>query len=441
MKHSKKIGLTLVLLCALMCGSLSSCKWFKSGGDKKMSITLGFSMPDILRSLSHNPTDSMLNKALLEAELLQEKDSADFVLLFESVWNKTSPNGRLASVFSVLGKQQMSFNASNSEVIQQLNKAVDDIIDGSIKVIETRLSKLGCEVVSIQKAKNRNRFTLELADVADPQQVMKLLQYDGKLEFWETYDYKDVYSYLEIADKKAKALMDLSDSNASKVTDKGEESDMKGSDRDNGKKSYAAYYAEHPLMAILQPALLQDEKGNYFPQRGPVVGYCQIADTAQLNKLLRIPQIAQVFPPELHFAWSQQPLEKYKPILSLIALKAKREGKPALDVADKIIDARQDFGYNSQIEITIKMNAEGAKIWRDVTANNIGKAIAMVLDDYVYSYPTVQGEIPNGNSSITGNFTESEAKDLATILKAGRLPARIIIMAVEARDKDGNLMK
>jgi SecD/SecF fusion protein len=441
MKKTKILSISLLVICTMMSGSMSSCKWFKHAGDKKMTITAGFSMPGILRSLSSNPSDTILITALRLAQLMQAEDSADFMIFFAKAWNKTAPNVKLASVFSFRGKAQMSSNSSNQEIIQQLNKEVDGIIDRSIFVTKTRLENLNCKIINVQKAKNRSRFTIDLDYVADQNQVLKLIQYNGNLQFWETFDYKEVYPFIDEADKKMKALIAMSDTNASEEKKKDEGQGLNENKRDNGKQTYEEYAADHPLHAKLQPALVQDEQGNYYPERGPVVGYCQIVDTARVNRMLHFQQIKRVFPHELHFAWSVKPSEKDKTSLALIALKSNRDGKPALDAAGVITDANQDYTTDKHIEIGIKMNSEGAAIWRSLTANNIGKSIAIVLDGYVYSYPTVQNEIPNGNSSITGNFTESEAKDLASILKAGKLPAQIVVLDVLTRDKDGNIIK
>ncbi len=442
MNNRKIFSLTLVMLCLLMPVSMLSCKWFKSGGgDKKMSIAAVISMPDIVRSLSARPSDSTLNKALDMAQLMQKNDSADFMKLFEKAWNKTANNIRMVTLFARAGNTNIALNASDQEVIQQLNKAVDVIIDRSIFVTQTRLESLGCKVVGIHKAKQRAHINIELEEVANPRQVLNLIQYAGNLQFWETYEYHDIYSLMVEADAKAKALLELADSNAPKDPGKAAKTNMRDVLPNNSRPNTTEVTAaENPLFALLVPTLVQDEKGNYYPQRGPCVGYCHIADTAKLNHLLRLPQIARVFPTELHFAWGKQPAEKDKNTLALIALKADRNGKPAMDVAGMITDARQEYNSSKQIEVSIAMNSEGAGIWKDLTANNIGKSLAIVLDAYVYSYPTVQAEIPNGRSSITGNFTETEAKDLASILKAGKLPARIIVVDAVTHDKDGNII-
>ena len=157
-----------------------------------------------------------------------------------------------------------------------------------------------------------------------------------------------------------------------------------------------------------------------FPNKGPVVGYCQAIDTAKVGTMMRNPLIQQIFPREIRFMWTVKPIDEKGTTLQLLALKATRDGSASLG-GDVIVDARQDIGQNQGNEITMSMNSEGTSIWKNLTANNIGRSVAIVLDNYVYSFPTVQSEIPNGNSSITGNFTIEEAKDLANILKAGKL--------------------
>jgi SecD/SecF fusion protein len=195
-------------------------------------------------------------------------------------------------------------------------------------------------------------------------------------------------------------------------------------------QTYDEYAKENPLFAYLRPALVQDDKGSYYPNKGCVVGYALIRDSARINSMLR--KIMSIFPRNLKLAWTVKPFDDEATSLQLIALKASgRDRKAALE-GDVIVDARQDFSQNGSNEITMSMNPEGSKKWKRITADNIGKSIAIVLDNYVYTFPTVNGEIPNGTSSITGDFSLEEAKDLANILKAGKLPApaRIVEEAV-----------
>jgi SecD/SecF fusion protein len=292
--------------------------------------------------------------------------------------------------------------------------------------------------------------------VKEPERVRKLLQGTAKLEFWETYSFGDVAPSLVAVNKMlagaapvdttAKVATDSSAANpdsaktaAADTTKKNSLVDKLGSDttakQDSSKKTFEEFAKENPLFAYLFPAdgqvRTQDEKN--IVDKQAVIGYTLIKDTAKVNALLTREDVKQVLPKNLRLLWAVKPPSPESQSLQLIGIKVNsRDGSAPLD-GGAISDARQDFGqFNSKPEISMKMNLEGAKTWKRLTGENVGKSIAIVLDDYVYSFPNVQGEIPNGNSSITGNFEINEAKDLANILKAGKLPApaRIVEEAV-----------
>lgn len=426
-----------------------------------MNVTLEISLPDIVRALSGNSQDPAFNKAIDRAREMQRSSDQDFLVLFERAWNEVNPGGKLASVFVVGLKDRINFNSTNEEVMAIIRSEADDAIDRTFNILRSRIDRFGVTQPNIQKLSTTGRILIELPGIKEPERVRKLLQGTAQLEFWETYEYKDVYAYMEQADKKALAaingaadtvalpdgdttlvadqtdtedvaadtLTSLTDSNETSLIDKVAGDTNSDTGKDN--QSFEQYAREHPLLAYLQPALVQDESGNYFPNQGPVVGYCQIYDTARVNAMMKLPEVKAVFPREMRFVWTVKPVDEKSSTLQMIALKASRDGSAALG-GDVITDARQDFGQNNSNEISMSMNSEGAQIWKSLTANNIGKSIAIVLDNYVYSFPTVQSEIPNGRSSISGNFTLEEAKDLANILKAGKLPAptRIVEEAV-----------
>lgn len=414
-----------------------------------MNVTMEISLPDILMSLSANNQDPAFLKALADAREMQKNSDQDFIVLFEQSWNKVSPNGKLSSIFMVGLKDKITFNSTNEEVLKVVRAEANDAIDRTFNILRSRIDRFGVTQPNIQKLSTTGRILVELPGIKEPDRVRKLLQGTAQLEFWETYEYKDVYAYLEQADKKVMAIISkidttvktdttvvaavadttVQDTTTASLIDKvGQDTTT---DKGQGQQSFEQYAKEHPLLAYLQPALVQDEAGNYFPNRGPVVGHCQIYDTAKVGVMMRNPEVKGIFPRNMRFAWEVKAVDENKSLLRLIALKSSRDGTAAMG-GDVVIDARQDFGQNNANEISMTMNSEGAQVWKNLTASNIGNSIAIVLDGYVYSFPTVNSEIPNGRSSISGDFTLEEAKDLANILKAGKLPApaRIVEEAV-----------
>lgn len=424
-----------------------------------MNVTMEVSVPDIIRALAQNTKDPFFNKILDEAIKEHENSSKDFVTLFyESFKNNNKSNAKLASFFIVGLKDKVNFNSTDDEVIAEIRKETDAAVDRTFNILRTRIDRFGVTQPSIQKLSSSGRILVELPGIKEPERVRKLLQGTAQLEFWETYEYKDVYGYIEAADKKLKAIhanngdsLSMIDSIALAVRDSVKDvkatataqtkkdtslvekakSDSSKDSNQKAEQSFEEYAADHPLLAYLQPALVQDEAGNYYPNRGPVVGYCKVLDTAKVMTMLHNPQIQTIFPRELRFMWSVKAIDDKGTTHQLIALKSSRDGSAALG-GDVITDARQDIDQRQGNQISMSMNSEGATKWKNLTAANIGKSVAIVLDNVVYSFPTVQGEIPNGQSSITGNFTLEEAKDLANILKAGKLPApaRVVEEAV-----------
>jgi SecD/SecF fusion protein len=408
-----------------------------------MNVTMEVSVPDIILALSGKSQDVAFRKAIALAEEMQKTSDQDYITLFEKAWNQVSPTGKLSSIFVVGLKDKINFNSTNDEVLKVIRAESEDAIDRTFNILRSRIDRFGVTQPNIQKLAISGRILIELPGIKEPERVRKLLQGTAQLEFWETYDYKDVYSFMEQADKMVKSIIlpedstkitdstataDIADTNStvndtsqSSLVDKmAGDTNKKAGQKD--KQSFEEYAKEHPLLAYLQPALVQDEQGNYYPNRGPVVGYCQEYDTAKVGIMLRNPQVKAIFPREMRFAWTNKPIDEKKTTFQLIALKSSRDGTAAMG-GEVVVDARQDFGQNNANEISMSMNSEGAQIWKNLTASNIGKSIAIVLDGYVYSFPTVQTEIPNGRSSISGQFTLEEAKDLANILKAGKLPA------------------
>lgn len=427
-----------------------------------MNVTLEVSVPDVVRSLSNYSNDPTFNQAMELASKNARNSSRDFLTLFAEAVNQIDPNARLSSP-SFFGHKDMKdlINAkmTNAEVLEVVKEKVNASIDNSYIVIRNRIDKFGVSQPNIQRLDASGRILVELPGVKDPERVRKLLQGAAKLEFWETYENRDVYTFLEKANERLRELKKLSGDDKTASQDTSSETEvsddladlLKDNEADTTKsiedalskaegeegdsltqeQRFADFQKNNPLLGILQPFINQTEEGAFFVP-GPVVGISFIRDTAKVNRMLADPQVREFFPKDLRFYWGVKPYDKAGTLLQLVAIKATRDGKAPL-TGDVITDARKQFGQlNGRPEVSMSMNAEGATKWKRMTAENIGKSIAIVLDDYVYSFPTVQGEISGGSSQITGNFTIKEAEDLANILNSGKMdaPARIVEEAI-----------
>jgi SecD/SecF fusion protein len=416
-----------------------------------MNVILEVSVVDIVRSMSNFSTDSTFNRAINNALKAQTNSQKDFVTLFYDEYKKADPNAKLAPIFSTLElKDKVKFESTNDQVIEVIRKEADDAVDRSFNILRTRIDKFGVTQPNIQKLDISGRILIELPGVKDKERVRKLLQGTANLEFWETYDNKEIASKLIEADKKLAILLGLDkNKDSAKVatpdsaavaaevkpdtTKAPEESLVAAAKNDSSSQKLSANDSINkktasPLFELLQP-MLNRTKDGYTPADGPAIGIAPVKDTARVMAMLKMPQIKSMFPRDLRMLWTVKSYDADGKFLQLVAIKAKgREGRAPL-AGNVITDASGDFAQNSsKAEVSMTMNAEGAETWRRLTKDNIGKSIAIVLDDYVYSFPTVQGEIGGGRSSITGNFDITEAKDLANILKAGKMPARAKIV-------------
>jgi SecD/SecF fusion protein len=419
-----------------------------------MNVILEVTVVDIVRSMSNFSTDSTFNRAINNALKAQTNSQKDFVSLFADEYRKADPDAKLATIFSTLElKDKVKFESSNEQVIEVIRKEAEDAVDRSFNILRTRIDKFGVTQPNIQKLDISGRILIELPGVKDKERVRKLLQGTANLEFWETYDNKEIAAKLIEADKKLAVLLGLNkEQDSTKVetkdsaavaaaaeikdttTAKTDESSLvDAAKKDTSANRVAANDSINkktasPLFELLQP-MLNRTKDGYFPSDGPAIGIAAVKDTARIMSLLKRSQIKSMFPRDLRMLWTVKAYDAEGKFLQLVAIKAKgREGRAPL-AGNVITDASGDFAQNSsKAEVSMTMNPEGAETWRKLTKDNIGKSIAIVLDDYVYSFPTVQGEIGGGRSSITGNFDITEAKDLANILKAGKMPARAKIV-------------
>jgi SecD/SecF fusion protein len=443
-----------------------------------MNVTMAVSVPEVIRALSGYSQDPTFNKALQLAIQKEKNSTADFVDLFAEAFKQTDPNAKLAAIFNTVDlKDRINFNTTNDEVIKVLRDETNAAIDRTYRILATRIDRFGVVQPNIQKLQTAGRILIELPGIKDPERVRKLLQGTAQLEFWETYQFTQLHPYFTEANKKlaaimssgsdtlstdstridttgtAKAVNDKLALNAKKeVSGKKPEAAKKDSvkqdtakgnallkqlGKDTSKTSAVNRKAEteewlknNPLFAVLAMSIYQTKDGQYEAGQTAMVGRAMIKDTAKVNYMLRL--VKNTFPRDLKLAWTVKPRDEAKDILELVALRVtSRDGSPALG-GDVITNARQDYDQNGRVEVSMSMNGEGARIWKRLTGDNIGKQIAIVLDSYVYSYPNVNGEIPNGMSSITGgNMSVEEAQDLANILKAGKLPAPARIVQEE----------
>ena len=411
-----------------------------------MNVTLEVSVSDIIRSLSDFNSNANFNQALANASELEKTNSQkSYIDLFVESYTKLDPNARLASIFSTFElKDKISLTTSNADVVKVLKTEVDGAIANSFNVLRQRIDRFGVVQPNIQKLGN-GRILVELPGIKEPARVRKLLQGSANLEFWETYDLNEIVSNISDANKVLATLqagggktVAAKDSTAAKGTAPAKATAKKASSLSSvdslkaalQKKANTAAVTdstkvteksrkENPLFAILQLNAQGGQVG-----RGPVVGYAHSKDTAQINDYFKTKQVKETLPRDLGLRWGVKAIDKKGEIFQLYAIKVtNRDGHAPLG-GDVITDARADFAQTSAYaNVSMSMNQEGSKTWARMTKDNIGKSIAIALDGYIYSAPTVNGEITGGSSQITGNFTVEEAKDLANTLKSGKMPA------------------
>ena len=404
-----------------------------------MNVTMEVSVPEIIRALSGYNTTENFNNAIALAQEKQKTSGADFLTLFFESFYEIDPNAQLASVFSTFElREKVSLNSTNQQVESVVREEVQGAIDNSFNVLRTRIDRFGVVQPNIQKLSQTGRILIELPGIKEPERVRKLLQGSANLEFWETYDLAEIMSALAQvnnefaaqnasteaaqaeaapAKEEAKAEAEVEDELDALVEDLAADS-LAQAEADQ-EAALEEYKKANPLFAVLNPSVSPTGQ----PYQGPVVGTVHYTDTAKVMAMLNSQVAKTVLPRELHLCWTVKAIDEAESFYQLVALKSQTNGRPSLE-GDVITDARADFGQTSAYaNVSMTMNAEGARDWQRITRDNIGKSIAIVLDGYVYSFPTVQNEIAGGSSQITGNFTVEEAKDLANTLNSGKMPA------------------
>lgn len=418
-----------------------------------MNVTLEVAVPAIMKGMSNNNPDRAFNTAIDNAIKKQSQSNKDFVTIFGEEWKKENKNGtHLADIFNTMElRNQIKRDASDDEVLSFIHGRVDEAIETSEKTLRARIDKFGVSQPTIQKLATSGRILVELPGVKDKERVRKLLQGTANLEFWETYNLVDIYPYLnQVNSMMGSSATDKTDSTAvTAKTDSTSKDSLNVAKKSNpdtsnnlmqqlgNKKDTAAskgaimtrndsiekFRKENPLFSMMQLNTYTGEKNQQMLAPGPGVGFVLISDTAKMNRFLSEKRVINALPQDVKFMWSFKPADN--PLfIELFAIKVPKDGKAPLS-GDIISDARKEYlqtgGGSPQISMT--MTPEASLTWKKLTGANIGKSVAIVLDNAVYSYPTVQSEIGGGTSSITGRFSNEEADDLVTVLKAGKLPA------------------
>ena len=412
-----------------------------------MNVILEISVPDVVENLADHKTDVAFTKSMEQARAEEETSQEDFITLFINAYHKNAPGHKLAEIFATQQLQgKVNPQSTDSEVEKALRQEVQAAIDNSFNVVRTRIDKFGVVQPNIQKLEGQEgRIMVEMPGISEPERMRKLLQGSANLEFWETYNAQEIIPYLVQLDSrmandgqqeaKADTTAKAKDAEvADTVAAKKEAPKAKFQIKNDTKKAavketpeaqLAEAKKQHPLLALLQTT-----NGNSLA----LVGYASVRDTAAINSIIYSELAKQVLPSDVKLLWGAKPADGIaaKNIYELYALKVTTTTGRAPLEGDVITDAKDQFDQiTGQPEVSMSMNADGARRWAALTKANIDKAIAIVLDGVVYSAPRVNGEITGGQSSISGSFTIEDTKDLANTLKSGRMPAPARIVQEE----------
>ncbi|WP_314110080.1 protein translocase subunit SecDF [Segatella salivae] len=400
-----------------------------------MNVILEISVPDVLETLADHKTDPAFVKSMKQARAEEETSQSDFISLFVKYYHQNAPGHRLAELFATQQLQgKINPQSTDSEVEKVLRQEVQAAIDNSFNVVRTRIDKFGVVQPNIQKLEGQTgRIMVEMPGIKEPERMRKLLQGSANLEFWETYNADEVIPYLQQLDSRLANDASNDTTTAKKAIKKADAKKVKFQLKNNDdetptQKSNAQMEAakkQHPLLAMLQTT---------GQNSLALVGYASVRDTAAISKLIYGQTAKQILPTDLKLLWSATPEDgiKAKNIYGLYAIKVSSSNGQAPLQGDVVVDAKDEFNHvTGQPEVNMTMNTEGARRWAALTKANVGKAIAIVLDNAVYSAPRVNGEIDGGSSAISGNFTVEMTKDLANTLKSGRMPAPARIVQEE----------
>lgn len=404
-----------------------------------MNVILEVSVPDVVENLADHKTDVAFTKSMKEARAEHEVSQSDFITLFINAYKKNAPGHHLSEIFATQQLQgKVSPNSSDKDVEKVLRAEVQAAIDNSFLVVRTRIDKFGVVQPNIQKLEGQQgRIMVEMPGINEPERVRKLLQGSANLEFWETYNSDEIIPFLQQIDQREANVRSGKDEAtdttavdtaaapaAKKATAKFQMKKAGDAEKESASQMEQAK-KEHPLLSIFQPT------GNGALS---LVGYASARDTAAVNKIIYSALAKQILPSDCRLLWSAKPADgiQAKNIYELHAIKVTTTNGRAPIEGDVVTDAKDQFNnLTGTPEVSMTMNSDGARRWAALTKANVGKAIAIVLDGTVYSAPRVNGEISGGQSSISGNFTIEDTKDLANTLKSGRMPAPAHIVQEE----------
>ena len=405
-----------------------------------MNVILEVSVPDVVENLADHKTDVAFTKSMKEARAEHEVSQSDFITLFINAYKKNAPGHHLSEIFATQQLQgKVSPNSSDKEVEKVLRAEVQAAIDNSFLVVRTRIDKFGVVQPNIQKLEGQQgRIMVEMPGINEPERVRKLLQGSANLEFWETYNSDEIIPFLQQIDQReanvrsgknesadTTAVDTAAAPAAKKATAKFQMKKKAGAAEKESASQMEQAKKEHPLLSIFQPT------GNGALS---LVGYASARDTAEVNKIIYSALAKQILPSDCRLLWSAKPADgiQAKNIYELHAIKVTTTNGRAPIEGDVVTDAKDQFNnLTGTPEVSMTMNSDGARRWAALTKANVGKAIAIVLDGTVYSAPRVNGDISGGQSSISGNFTIEDTKDLANTLKSGRMPAPAHIVQEE----------
>ena len=391
-----------------------------------MHVTLEVSPVEIVKGIAGNPKNELFNASVDQAREAAKTSDAKFVDLFYASWQKNNPGKALSSVFATAANRgKISLESTDSEILEIIDTEVENAIDRSFNILRTRIDRFGTSQPNIQRIAGSGRIQIELPGADNQERVRNLLQGVAKLQFWEVLELNEYGGSIEevnqawVADQKNK-IGDLATSDSTAT--------------DSTAKTTDSLSVEDSLRNVLEKQLEQiDPMNNANASISPLIALRKVdygliydvRDTVIVNRILKNERYQSFLPKDLRLLWGVKPTkaEDGTEILELYAIKLRKGSDQAPLEGDVVTDARQTLDQTSQPAVSMQMNADGARKWRNLTAENVGRRIAVVLDDYVYTAPMVNGEIPNGQSEISGNFTLLEAQDLANILKSGSLPA------------------
>ena len=399
-----------------------------------MNVVLEISVPDVVDFLADHKQDAAYQKALETAKQEEMHSPKDFISLFVDAFHKDAPGHKLAEIFATQQlKGKVTTQSSDADVEKALREVVASAIDNSYNVVTNRIDQYGVVQPNIQKLEGQEgRLMVEMPGIREPERMRKLLQGSANLEFWETYNNQEITPYLNQLDQRlanGETKVDTAATDSTKkVQAKAAATPKFALNKNNAVKGEDAQMAAlkkmHPLLSMLQTI-----PGDALS----LVGYANVRDTAAVNKMIYGSLAKQILPSDLKLLWSAKPEEglNKKNVYGLYALKVtSSDGRARLE-GDVVTTAKDDFDEHGRPRVSMTMNSEGAREWAALTKANVGKAIAIVLDGVVYSAPRVTGEIAGGQSSISGNFTIEDTKDLANTLKSGRMPAPAKIVQEE----------